>query len=209
MVAGAGLLATFFLARAWSANSSDAGIAAFEAVVAQRHAGWEAQQAFAGHEIPAPDFSLWSEQRIAEYRSSLAVSEDLPLALLSIGRLDLKVPVFNGANEFNLNRGVARIKGTARLDTDGNLGIAGHRDGFFRGLKDIAIGDRLHLETQSARTEYRITSIEIVAPSEVRVLAPTDQRTLTLVTCYPFYFVGHAPQRFIVKAEAQTVQVRS
>ena len=123
--------------------------------------------------------------------------------------MGLEVPVYNGADEFNLNRGVARIKGTARIDATGNLGIAGHRDGFFRGLKDIELGDGLVIETLSGAARYRVTSIEIVDPSDVWVLAPTEESTITLVTCYPFYFVGHAPQRYIVTAQAERIQVRS
>ena len=122
---------------------------------------------------------------------------------MSIGKLDIQVPVFDGADDLNLNRGVARIRGTAQVGADGNLGIAGHRDGFFRGLKDIEIGDTIELETTRGAISYAVSSITIVEPSDVSVLAPTSGRTLTLVTCYPFYYVGHAPKRFIVKAEAE------
>ena len=82
----------------------------------------------------------------------------------------------------------------------GNLGIAGHRDGFFRGLKDIAPGDTLELETTAGREFYVVDDIRIVGPEEVSVLAGTPNQTITLVTCYPFYFVGSAPQRYIVRA---------
>jgi sortase A len=98
---------------------------------------------------------------------------------------------------------VGRIKGTAWVDTDGNLGIAGHRDGFFRPLKDIQIGDSMDLQTAGGTVTYEVSSIEIVEPEDVSVLSPTLERTLTLVTCYPFYYVGHAPKRFIVKATAE------
>jgi len=82
----------------------------------------------------------------------------------------------------------------------GNLGIAGHRDSFFRGLKDIAAGDLIELATPHETTVYRIERTSVVAPEDVYVLDPTSTRVLTLVTCYPFYFVGPAPQRFIVRA---------
>jgi sortase A len=159
--------------------------------------------------VPEPDFDDWSEKRIAEYKESLEAASDLPLAVLSIDHLDIRVPVFNGASDLNLNRGVARIKGTARLGEESNLGIAGHRDGFFRGLQHITVGDPIDLETLSGQTRYRVTGIQIVYPEDVHVLQPTDSSTLTLVTCYPFYFVGSAPQRYIVTAEAEPVQVRS
>ena len=152
-----------------------------------------------------PDQSLWSEQRIAEYEASLAAGGDAPLAVLNIGRLGIEVPVYDGADDHNLNRGVARVRGTARIEANGNLGIAGHRDGFFRGLKDIQNGDAIELRTPQKLVTYRVVSIEIVDPDDVEVLAPTEERTLTLVTCFPFYFVGSAPQRYIVKAVAQQI----
>ena len=84
-----------------------------------------------------------------------------------------------------------------------NLGIAGHRDGFFRPLKDIALGDVMTLQTTRGTESFKVSSIDIVDPSDVSVLAPTETSTITLVTCYPFYYVGHAPKRFIVKATAE------
>jgi LPXTG-site transpeptidase (sortase) family protein len=82
----------------------------------------------------------------------------------------------------------------------GNLGIAGHRDGFFRRLKDVVVGDRLELETVTGTRSFVIDDISIVTPSDVHVLAPTEHATITLVTCYPFYYVGSAPKRYIVRA---------
>ena len=84
--------------------------------------------------------------------------------------------------------------------TSGNSGIAGHRDGFFRPLGDIAPGDAIELETLHESQVYRVERTWIVDPEDVSVLDPTTDRSLTLVTCYPFYFVGPAPQRFIVRA---------
>jgi LPXTG-site transpeptidase (sortase) family protein len=149
-----------------------------------------------------PEFGLWSEKRIHQYQQSLLQEAGPPLGVLRIERLDIEVPVYNGTDEFVLNRGVGRIEGTARIDGNGNLGIAGHRDGFFRGLKDIQAGDVLELQTIRGAVRYRVGSTVIVDPSDVSVLAPTRERVLTLVTCYPFYFVGHAPKRFIVQATA-------
>lgn len=218
LVTGTSLLAAFFFVRAWSDSSSAAGIEAFEQArqsLAELGGSQEllvsaaGPAQFNGERISSPDFALWSEKRIREYRESVAASTDLPLAVLAIERLGLEVPVYNGASDFNLNRGVARIKGTAQVNAPGNLGIAGHRDGFFRGLKNLALGDQLVVETLAGAASYRVTSIEIVDPSDVWVLAPTEADTVTLVTCYPFYFVGNAPQRYIVTAQAETVQVRS
>lgn len=150
-----------------------------------------------------PNQDLWTAKRIQEYEESLKVAGDAPLAVLAIDHLDITVPVYNGTDEYNLNRGVGRIKGTARIDTDGNLGIAGHRDGFFRPLKDIEIGDTMQLRTAGGTVTYQVSSIEIVEPEDVSVLSATQDRTITLVTCYPFYYVGHAPKRYIVKATAE------
>jgi len=91
-------------------------------------------------------------------------------------------------------------RGHRSTGTDGNSGIAGHRDGFFRGLKDIATGDWIELETLSGKEVYRVEQTWVVDPEDVSVLDPTPRRALTLVTCYPFYFVGAAPRRFIVRA---------
>lgn len=146
------------------------------------------------------DFSLWSPKRIEGYRASLDAQLGAPLAVLRIPKLDLVVPVLEGTDELALNRGVGHIAGTPRPGSPGNVGIAGHRDGFFRGLKDIAVGDRLDLATVDGTESFQVEGITIVPPSDVSVLAATAQPTMTLVTCYPFYFVGSAPLRYIVRA---------
>jgi sortase A len=160
---------------------------------------WKAEQ-----EI---DFSLWGEKRVLAYRDSLVTKKDAPLAVLEIRKLRIRVPVFNGTDDLTLNRGVGRIIGTARLGETGNIGIAGHRDGFFRGLKDISEGDEIELTTTAAKATYIVDQIEIVSPSDVRVLQPRPAPSITLVTCYPFYFVGDAPKRFIVHASLASSQV--
>ena len=149
-----------------------------------------------------PDFRLWSEKRIREYRASLLAKKDAPLGVLSIAKLKVRVPVFEGTDDLNLNRGVGWIAGTARPGDVGNsnIGIAGHRDGFFRGFKEIAVGDAVELATPGVVSRYAVDNIEIVSPEDVGVLRPRGGPSLTLVTCYPFYFVGDAPQRFIVHA---------
>lgn len=150
--------------------------------------------------VREPDQSLWNGQRIKDYEESLEVEASPALGTLTIEKLNLQVPIYNGADEFNLNRGLGRIKGTARPNEDGNLGISGHRDGFFRVLKDIQEGDEILLHTPAGVETYAVSTITIVPKHDVSVLDPTDDKTLTVVTCYPFYFVGHAPKRYIVKA---------
>ena len=146
------------------------------------------------------DFSLWAEKRIQAYKDSLLVASSLPVAVLQIDKVKIRVPVFEGTDDLTLNRGVGRIAGTAMPGAAGNIGIAGHRDGFFRGLKDIAVGDEVDLLMKTERATYIVDQIEIVSPADVGVLQPRSASSLTLVTCYPFYFVGDAPQRFIVHA---------
>ena len=201
------LLAMLFLARGWGDYHSQSDIAAFEQTVAESAASiWTANDE--NGQSLEPDYTLWSSKRIDDYHESNTQRNDAPLAILSIDKLDLKVPVYNGTDEINLNRGAGRIKGTARVDSLGNLGIAAHRDGFFRVLKDIEIGDSIDMLTHQGKTEFVVSSIAIVDPSDVGVLAPTDDPTITLVTCYPFYFVGHAPKRYIVKGELISNQAK-
>jgi sortase A len=147
-----------------------------------------------------PDLTLWSPERISAWQRAMGDPAPEPLAVLRIPRLGLEVAVLEGTDEVTLNRGVGLIEETAKPGTDGNSGIAGHRDGYFRVLKEIAIGDAIELETLSGREVYHVERTWIVEPEDVSVLDPTPTRSLTLVTCYPFYFVGSAPQRFIVRA---------
>jgi sortase A len=149
------------------------------------------------------DLSLWSPKRVQAFKDSLVEDVDAPIALLSIAKIHLDVPVFDGTEDLTLNRGVGRILGTARIGQGGNLGIAGHRDGFFRGLKDLAAGDVVELVLRGQTLTYVVDTIQIVNPKDVRVLRQTPSATLTLVTCYPFYFVGSAPQRYIVSASVK------
>ena len=97
------------------------------------------------------DFGLWSEKRIREYKASLSIAKQLPMAVLDIKRLRIRVPVFEGTDDLVLNRGLGWIVGTARPGDTGNIGIAGHRDGFFRGLKDIGAGDTRDLQMLGQR----------------------------------------------------------
>ena len=148
----------------------------------------------------SPDFSLWSAKRIRAYQESLASHFQPAIALLRIPRIHLEVPVLEGTDDLTLNRAVGHIAGTTAPGENGNIGIAGHRDGFFRELKDVVTGDKIEIQTQKESTTYVIDQITIVNPSDVSVLAPRARASVTLVTCYPFYFIGSAPQRYIVQA---------
>jgi sortase A len=169
-------------------------------IASARHAGNQAE--------PDVDFSQWSDKRINAYQQSLATYSNLPTAVLDIPKLRLRVPVFDGTDDLTLNRGVGRIIGTAEPDQIGNIGVAGHRDGFFRGLKDVAVGDTIDLETPNANRTYVVNQVRVVSPDDVSVLKSTPTPSLTLVTCYPFYFVGDAPMRYIVSASLRKEEVR-
>ena len=147
-----------------------------------------------------PDLSLWDRERIVAWRRALNEPAPPPLAVLRIPKVRLEVAVLPGTDDFTLNRAVGHIEDTAVPGTDGNSGIAGHREGFFRSLKDVAAGDAIELETLQGKEVYRVERVWVVAPEDVSVLDATPTRSLTLVTCYPFYHVGPAPQRYIVRA---------
>ncbi len=146
------------------------------------------------------DYSLWNPKRIQAYEASLGEHFDDPVALLKVDKIHLEVPVYEGTDERVLNRGTGRIIGMAHIGESGNVGIAGHRDGFFRGLKDVNVGDSVEIETTSGTQIYVVDWIKVVNEKDSSVLGREQSAALTLVTCYPFYFVGSAPQRYIVHA---------
>jgi len=181
LAAGALLVSLVALARVDAAAGRQAGIDAFES------------------ELEPPDQALWSPERVRDYAASLATVKDTPLAILRIPDLGLEVPVYATASNLHLNRGAGLIAGMGMPDKGGNLGIAGHRDGYFRVLKDIRPGQRIEVRTRIRTHVYRVASTSIVDESDSSPLADSLDPVVTLVTCYPFYFVGHAPKRFIVR----------
>jgi sortase A len=141
------------------------------------------------------------------------MSRDVPPAAASglIGRLEiprlrLSVVVVEGVGRTVLRRAVGHIPGTALPGQPGNVGLSGHRDTFFRPLKDLRIGDEIRFSTLSGDFAYRVESLKIVGPNGVEVLASSHENVLTMVTCYPFYYVGAAPMRFVARALQLTPQ---
>ena len=215
---GALLALVYATARIAAEQERAAGIEAFYVEAAATPVA--APPTPSSEELEAPpahvDQSLWSAERIAAFAAA-AAEPGVPRAVLRIPSLDLAVPVFAGTSELNLNRGAGHIEGTAPLGRgflergrtesqiepppDGNIGIAAHRDGFFRPLEHIVLDAELVLETRGRTLRYSVTDIAVVEPTDVHVLEPTATPTLTLVTCYPFYFLGSAPKRYIVRAE--------
>ena len=151
-----------------------------------------------------PDKSLWSHERVKAWTLVSSVpdvrSSSGPLGVLKIPKIHLEVPILEGTDDPALDYGLGHVEGTALPGEAGNVALAGHRDGFFRGLKDIAVGDTMELETVRGSEAFVVENIWLVTPKDVWVLDPTPKETITLVTCYPFYFVGSAPQRYIVRA---------
>jgi sortase A len=123
------------------------------------------------------------------------------IAKLDAPSVQMTTTVLEGSDDATLSRGAGHIEDTPFPGQPGNIGIAGHRDTVFRPLRRIKVGDPLQITTADRTYRYRISKTLIVGPDDVYVLNPTDRPTLTLVTCYPFEFIGHAPRRFIVQAE--------
>jgi LPXTG-site transpeptidase (sortase) family protein len=155
--------------------------------------------AFAGS--ADPDQTLWSETRVRDFASSRGLDAGRPVAVLRIQSLNLEVPVYSDTSELHLNRGVGLVEGAGSPDKGGNAAIAGHRDGFFRVLMNLKQGDIIEVETHLRAHRYRVTAVDIVDKNDNRLLLDTDEPTITLVTCYPFYFVGPAPKRFLVRGD--------
>jgi sortase A len=128
------------------------------------------------------------------------IPKDGLIGRLIIPRLTLSAIVHEGASGTILSLAAGHIPGTALPGESGNIAVAGHRDTLFRGLKDVRPGDLIEFETFNGRLKYRVGSTEVVKPKDVGVLQPGRENELTLVTCFPFYYIGSAPDRFIVKA---------
>jgi len=123
------------------------------------------------------------------------------LGRIDIPRLGISVAVLQGTSSRMLRLGAGHIEGTALPGETGNSGIAGHRDTFFRELKDIRLNDEIQIQTATGLFRYQVDWMRVVEPSDTTVLEPSSKEsTVTLVTCYPFYFVGAAPKRFVVRA---------
>ena len=148
------------------------------------------------------NFTVWPRQRIRKYQESLAAHYPPAVGILRIAKIKLEVPILEGTNPVTLNRGVGHVVGTANVGDVGNMAIAGHRDGFFRGLKDIRFGDAIEVTGLRETKTYLVDRIIVVDPSDVSVLRPRTRSVLTLITCFPFHYIGSAPKRYIVQASA-------
>ncbi len=154
--------------------------------------------------VEALQFQRWA---IAELETNRPPQPGLPvlpgdlIGRLNINRIGISVAIVEGSTEEFLRRAAGHIPGTAQPGRPGNSGISAHRDTFFRPLRKIAANDVVEISTRDGNYRYKVVSTIIVMPEDVWVLAPDDKEVLTLITCYPFYYVGSAPKRFIVRAE--------
>ncbi|MGO9435411.1 MAG: class D sortase [Terracidiphilus sp.] len=155
-------------------------------------------QEAAGHSL---DRQISTEVRLGASQPRTVAKEGDLLGRIEIPRLGLTVAVLEGTTSRTLRLGVGHIRGTAPPGNPGNIGIAGHRDTFFRGLKDIRTGDKIQLQTPTGLSHYEVDWVQIVAPSDTAILSPSTGSAITLVTCYPFHFIGAAPERFAVHAK--------
>jgi sortase A len=149
--------------------------------------------------------SVFERERLAERTAPKSARKPrLPdgalVGRLTVPRLHMHAMVREGAGDGNLSLALGHIPGTALPGQHGNVGVAGHRDTLFRGLKSIAKDDLIEFQTVGGNYTYRVESTQVVSPDDVAVLKSGPDAELTLVTCYPFRYVGPAPDRFIVKA---------
>src|SRR5262245_13174537 len=137
------------------------------------------------------------------------LSEGDLVGKLEIPRLNVSVMVMEGIEDSTLRLGAGHIPGTSFPGASGNVGIAAHRDTFFREIRNIKASDVIRFTTPRGTVAYRVATTKIVPPSDVQVLEPTTEETITLVTCYPFYYIGPAPKRFVVQATRDRSDARS
>ena len=157
---------------------------------------WAADNAW--HQLEEPDQSDWSSKRIASYEKYGA--RDKPGAVLSIPTLAISAGVYDDTISKSLEAGVSHVSDTSRPGESGNVAIAGHRDSFFRKLEGVALGTRIELQTEFSSQLFEVSNVSIVDALDVSPLDQTDVDVLTLITCYPFYYQGFAPDRYIVRA---------
>ncbi len=142
----------------------------------------------------------WAPGRVNAYRTALRVAMPAPEAVLRIPSAMLEVPVMEGTSALVMNRAAGHITGTSAPGGGGNVVLAGHRDGFFRRLKNVSVGDEIEVVRPGGIDTYRVDQMQVVERTDTSALQPSHTPVLTLVTCYPFFYLGAAPQRYIVRA---------
>jgi LPXTG-site transpeptidase (sortase) family protein len=178
--------------------------AIFQGAVSSPLRGDRAVSPFRGDTTANPLLAVGATNPLRGDRAANALrvngADPLALGRIEIPRIGIKAIVREGTDDETLSLAVGHVRGTASPGENGNTVLAGHRDTFFWDLRDIRMNDRVRLVVPPRTYEYRVVSIEVVAPDDTRVLDPTKEEALTLVTCYPFQYIGNAPERFIVRA---------
>lgn len=150
--------------------------------------------------LPPLSTGLAEENHRLSENPGIDVIVGSPLGRIEISTIGLAVMILEGTDDWTLRRGVGHIPGTSLPSQRGNVVIAGHRDTFFRPLRKIRKNDEITLRTLNGSYRYQVDSTQVIEPEDTKVLDDSDEEILTLVTCYPFNFVGSAPKRFIVRA---------
>jgi sortase A len=151
----------------------------------------------------ALDGQILAEEQHSVTPARKQVKDGDVLGRIEIPRIGMSVMVLQGTASKSLRLGVGHINGTALPGESGNIGIAGHRDTFFRGLKDVHRDDEILLQTASGISRFEVDWIQITAPGDGGIVSLATEPGLTLVTCYPFHYIGAAPERFVVHAHKQ------
>lgn len=157
-----------------------------------------AAQAGEWHELSEPDQSNWSKKRTSNYQT-YTISET-PIAVLEVPARNIAVAVYPDNIPHSLEAGVSWVTSTSAPGAGGNVAIAGHRDGFFRNLEGIPAGTSILLRDEEQVRHFVVDTVTIVDPLDLSPLDQTDDDVLTLITCYPFYYQGFAPDRYIIRA---------
>ena len=155
------------------------------------------------HRYQAQQQSAFEESRSGRMsldRSRRIFADGATIGEMEIPRLEMKLIVSQGDSPTTLRRAVGHISNSALPGESGNVVLAAHRDSFFRPLRNVRSGDLVTVKTFDAEYRYRVASTAIVSPDNLKALQPTAKPMLTLITCYPFYYIGAAPKRFIVRA---------
>ena len=180
-------------------SSTGVNRSAFARELARFFAGGE-ESSSTGDSGSHPDDASHASLASAAPSDRPALEPGSPIALIEVPRVGVRAMVVEGVDNRSLKRAVGHVPGTSLPQMGGNTVLAAHRDTLFAGLRNVELGDVVTLETEELTYTYRVISIDIVGPTAVEVMDPTPDAVLTLITCFPFDFVGPAPRRFIVRA---------
>jgi len=183
------------------------GFTSARSYIYQSYESYQLEESIQGR-AAAPQGYLQSFLKPVEPPPPISIQQDSPelvtdpglVGRVEIPRLEISAIVREGVDSATLGQAVGHVPNTPRPGSAGNVAIAAHRDTYFRNVRYIKNGDRIRMVTPKGTYEYIVESLKVVSPTDVKVLDPTPDPALTLVTCYPFNYIGPAPKRFIVRA---------